>query len=60
MALDNCDHVLSQRLVNIIWIYSSDQPLYDELQRKMKITFVKSIPDSLTEVHLIILDSENC
>ena len=46
-VLENCQDVLSQVPENIVWIYTSFQPMYDELQKmNKKIKFVEGLPDS--------------
>lgn len=47
--LENMTHTLSQRPDHIIWCYSSYQPMYDQLSKKIDIQFFEGIPDSLTD-----------
>lgn len=35
-VFENCEHVMNEELDNIVWIYTSNQPLYTELQKKNK------------------------
>ena len=64
-VLENCEHVLNEELDNIVWIDTSEQPLYTELGKKNeKNNFVKKLPKSFEDKnlfpwdqhHLIILD----
>lgn len=63
-VLSNMNHVMDIVPDNIVWIYSSYQSLYDELQKQIKITFIDGIPESFCDEdlfpsgksHLIILD----
>lgn len=64
-VLENCEHVMNDVPNNIVWIYTSFQPLYTELQKKnKKIRFIKGLPDSFEDespfpadqTHLVILD----
>ena len=49
-VLENCEHVLSELPDNIVWIYTSFQPMYAELQKKIKnIKFVEGLPDSFED-----------
>lgn len=63
--LENCEHVMDSVPDNIVWIYTSFQPMYDELKKMNKnIKFVEGLPDSFEDenlfppdqTHLIILD----
>ena len=48
--LQNMDHVFSTRPEQIVWSYTSYQPLYDELIRSgVNIKFIEGIPDSFTD-----------
>lgn len=58
-VLENCDHVMDRVPENIVWIYTSFQPMYDELKKTNKrITFIEGLPDSFEEFEdtLVILD----
>lgn len=64
-VLENCEHVMDVTPENIVWIYTSFQPMYSELQKLNKnIQFVEGLPDSFEDEkmfpsgkkHLIILD----
>ncbi len=64
-VLENCEHVMNATPENIVWIYTSFQPMYTELQKMNKrVKFVKGLPDSFEDEnlfppdqsHLIILD----
>lgn len=64
-VLEHCEHVLDSTPENIVWIYSSFQPMYQELMKMNKnIKFVKGLPDSFEDdslfppeqTHLVILD----
>lgn len=47
--LENMDHTLSRQPDQIIWCYSSYQPMYDELSKNVDIKFYEGIPDSLRD-----------
>ena len=64
-VLENCEHVMNTVPENIVWIYTSFQPMYSELQKmNKKIKFVEGLPDSFEDAklfpphqsHLVILD----
>ena len=64
-VLKKCNHVMDVVPENIVWIYTSFQPLYAELQRLNKnIKFVEGLPHSFEDEnlfppdrsHLVILD----
>ena len=58
-VLENCEHVMNTVPENIVWIYTSFQPLYAELQKtSKKIKFVRGLPDSFEDFEdtLIVLD----
>lgn len=64
-VLESCNHVIDNMPSNIVWIFTSYQPMYTELQQKnKKIKFVEGLPDSFDDEilfppdqdHLIILD----
>lgn len=64
-VLENCNRVMDVVPDNIVWIYTSFQPMYSELQKvNKKINFVQGLPDSFEDEslfppdqnHLIILD----
>nr|DAC81316.1 TPA_asm: FtsK [Larimichthys croaker adintovirus] len=64
-VIENCEHVINGVPDNIVWIYTSFQPMYAELQKmNKKIKFVEGLPDSFDDTelfppdqnHLIILD----
>lgn len=64
-VLQNCIHVMDVQPQNIVWIYTSFQPMYAELQEKnTNIKFIKDLPESFQDEslfppdqsHLIILD----
>lgn len=64
-VLLNHHHVIKNMPQNIVWIYTSMQPMYDELKKLNKdIKFVKDLPESFDDhrlfpqdqSHLIILD----
>lgn len=63
--LQNLEHVMNVVPDNIVWIFTSFQPLYAELQKLNKnIKFVEGLPDSfddedlfpVNQSHLVILD----
>jgi len=65
-VLESCEHAMNIVPENIVWIYTSFQPMYSELQRlNKKIKFVEGLPDSFgdenlfppDQKHLIILDN---
>lgn len=64
-VLENFVHVLNKLIDNIVWVYTSFQPLYSELQEKNKsIKFIEGLPESFEDEslfpshqsHLIVLD----
>lgn len=58
-VLENCEHVVNTVPENIVWIYTSFQPMYAELQKmNKKITFVEGLPDSFEDFEdtLVILN----
>ncbi len=64
-VLENCEHVMNAEPENIVWIYTSFQPMYTQLQKTNEsIKFVKGLPDSFEDEnlfppdqnHLVILD----
>lgn len=64
-VLEQCENVLDSTPDNITWVYTSHQPMYDELMKTVKnIKFVKGLPDSFEDEslfppdqsHLVILD----
>lgn len=64
-VLEQCETVLDAVPDNIVWIYTSYQPMYQELSRVFKnIKFVKGLPESFEDdglfppdqTHLVILD----
>lgn len=58
-VLENCEHVMNTVPENIVWIYTSFQPMYGELQKmNKKIKFIEGLPDSFEDFEdtLIILD----
>ena len=58
--LQNMDHVFSRRPDNILWSYTSYQPLYDELRRSnVNIRFIEGIPDSFTDPDLFPSNQHN-
>ena len=51
--LHNCNHVMDVVPENIVWIYTSFQPLYAELQKmNKKIKFVEGLPHSFEDENL--------
>lgn len=55
-VLEHCQRLLSVVPDNIIWIHTSFQPMYAELQKKNKnITFVEGLTDSYEDENLIPL-----
>ena len=58
-VLENCEHVMNTLPENILWIYTSYQPMYADLQKMNKrIKFIKGLPDSFEDFEdtLIVLD----
>lgn len=64
-VLENAKTVLDKVPENVVWIYTSFQPLYAQMQKTNKnIKFVKGLPDSFEnddlfppeKTHLIVLD----
>lgn len=64
-VLENCKDVMQRVPDNIVWIYTSCQPMYDELQQNnKKIKSIEGLPDSFDDPdlfpphhsHLVILD----
>ena len=58
-VLENCEHVMNTVPENIVWIYTSFQPMYADLQKMNKrIKFIKGLPDSFEDFEdtLIVLD----
>lgn len=58
-VLENCEYVMNPVPQNIVWIYTSFQPMYEELQKRNKnITFIEGLPDSFEDFQdtLVILD----
>lgn len=64
-VLEQCKNVLDAVPDNIVWVYTSFQPMYQELSRVIKnIHFVKGLPDSFDDdslfppdqTHLVTLD----
>lgn len=47
--LENMKHTFSRCPDQIIWCYSSFQPMYDELAKTVKVKFFEGLPESLTE-----------
>ena len=64
-VLEKCERVMDAVPENIVWIYTSYQPMYDEMKKMNKrITFLEGLPDSFDDTnlfppdhsHLVILD----
>lgn len=55
----NADRVISQRFDNVVYIYSCWQPLYDQLLKIRKITFVNGLPESLCDDDLLPVTQNN-
>ena len=47
--IENVEKVISQKIENIVYIYSCWQPLYDDLLKSRNINFVEGIPPSLCD-----------
>jgi len=59
-VLHNCNHVMDVVPENIVWIYTSFQPLYAELQKmNKKIKFVEGLPHSFQDENLFPPDQNH-
>ena len=48
-VIENLDRLFSEKIDNIVYIYSCWQPIYDELLKITSINFVEGIPKSLCD-----------
>lgn len=58
-VLENCERSMNTVPANIVWIYTSFQPMYEELSKTNKnIKFVEGLPDSFEDFQdaLVVLD----
>ena len=57
--IENVEKVISQKIENIVYIYSCWQPLYDDLLKSRNIKFVEGIPTSLCDDDLLPVNKNN-
>lgn len=58
-VIENATKIISQRMENIVYIYSCWQPLYNELLKIRDINFVQDLPESLCDDTLLPPEKNN-
>ena len=58
-VIENASRLISQQIVNVVYIYSCWQSLYDQLLRLRDINFVNGLPESLCDDVLLPPDKKN-
>lgn len=59
MLLQNCEKMFSKNVENVIFVYNSWQPLYDDLLKMYDVKFIKGIPESFDDDHLFPPEKTN-
>ncbi|KAM7406688.1 hypothetical protein PAMP_001045 [Pampus punctatissimus] len=59
MLIENVEKCISQKIDNIVYIYSCWQPLYDELLKLRDVKFVEGLPLSLCDDSLLPIHKNN-
>ena len=57
--IENMSCVISQKIDNIVYIYSCWQPIYDQLLKTLNINFVQGLPESFCDETLLPTTKNN-